>query len=173
MESSGAIGGIGVVGISVHGHQAADLARFTISRSERRDSPESAYRIFQFDQTHILTLIGSYRLGRGWEVGLRFRFVTGNPTTPIIGAVYNGDTGTYTQIPGAPFSSRNAPFHQLDLRVDKTWTFRRGSLNLLLEVLNVYNNANPEGVQYNYNYTQSNTVTGIPFFPNLGVRFEY
>ena len=37
MESSGAIGGIGVVGISVHGHQAADLARFTISRSERID----------------------------------------------------------------------------------------------------------------------------------------
>jgi TonB family protein len=146
---------------------------YTISRSERRDSPESAYRIFQFDQTHILTLIGSYRLGRGWELGLRFRFVTGNPTTPIIGAVYNGDTGTYTQIPGAAYSARNAPFHQLDLRVDKTWTFRRGSLNLFLEVLNVYNNANPEGVQYNYNYTQSTTVTGIPFFPNLGFRYEY
>lgn len=146
---------------------------YTISRSERRDSPESAYRIFQFDQTHILTLIGSYRIGRGWELGLRFRFVTGNPTTPVIGAVYNGDSGTYTQIPGASYSARNAPFHQLDLRVDKTWTFRRGSLNLFLEVLNVYNNANPEGVQYNYNYTQSTTVTGIPFFPNLGVRYEY
>ena len=146
---------------------------YTISRSERRDSPASTYRIFQFDQTHILTLIGSYRLGRGWEVGLRFRFVTGNPTTPIIGAVYNGDTGTYTQIPGASYSARNAPFHQLDVRIDKTWTFRRGSLNLFLEVLNVYNNANPEGVQYNYNYTQSTTVTGIPIFPNLGFRYEY
>jgi TonB family protein len=146
---------------------------YTISRSERRDTPESAYRIFQFDQTHILTLIGSYRLGRGWEVGLRFRFVTGNPTTPVVGAVYNGDSGTYTQIPGAPFSARNAPFHQLDLRIDKTWTFRRGNLDLYLEVLNVYNNANPEGVQYNYNYTQSTTVTGIPFFPNLGIRYEY
>ena len=146
---------------------------YTISRSERRDFPQSAYRIFQFDQTHILTLIGSYRLGRGWEIGLRFRFVTGNPTTPVIGAVYNGDTGTYTQIPGATYSARNAPFHQLDLRIDKTWTFRRGNLDLFLEVLNVYNNANPEGVQYNYNYTQSSTVAGIPFFPNLGFRYEY
>ncbi len=146
---------------------------YTISRSERRDSPESAYRVFQFDQTHILTLIGSYRLGRGWEVGLRFRFVTGNPATPIIGAVYNGDSGTYQQIPGVPFSVRNAPFHQLDLRIDKVWTFRRGNLDLYLEVLNVYNNANPEGIQYNYNYTQSTTITGIPFFPNLGLRFEY
>lgn len=146
---------------------------YTISRSERRDSPQDAYRIFQFDQTHILTLIGSYRIGRGWEVGLRFRFVTGNPATPVAGAVFNGDSGIYTQIPGMPFSTRNAPFHQLDLRVDKVWNFRRGNLDLYLEILNVYNNSNPEGIQYNYNYTQSTTITGIPFFPNLGLRFEY
>ncbi len=146
---------------------------YTISRSERRDSPGADYRIFQFDQTHILTAIASVRLGRGWEAGLRFRLVSGNPTTPVAGAIFNGDTGTYQQIPGVPFSTRNPPFHQLDLRIDKTWTFRRGSFNLYLEVLNVYNNANPEGVQYNFNYTQSATVTGIPFFPNLGIRAEY
>jgi TonB family protein len=146
---------------------------YTISRSERRDAPGADYRIFQFDQTHILTAIGSVRLGRGWEAGLRFRLVSGNPSTPVAGSLFNGDTGTYTQIPGVAYSTRNAPFHQLDVRIDKTWTFRRGSLNLYLEVLNVYNNANPEGVQYNYNYTQSQTVTGIPIFPNLGIRAEY
>ncbi len=146
---------------------------YTISRSERRDGPGADYRIFQFDQTHILTAIASVRLGRGWEAGLRFRLVSGNPLTPVAGALFNGDTGTYTQIPGTPYSSRNAPFHQLDVRIDKTWTFRRGSINLYLEVLNAYNNSNPEGVQYNYNYTQSQTVTGIPIFPNLGIRAEY
>ncbi len=146
---------------------------YTISRSERRDSPGADYRIFQFDQTHILTAIASVRLGRGWEVGARFRLVSGNPTTPVVGSIFNGDTGTYSQIPGVPFSTRNNPFHQLDVRIDKTWNFSRGSLNLFLEVLNVYNNSNPEGVQYNYNYTQSQTVTGIPIFPNLGVRVEY
>ena len=146
---------------------------YTLSRSERRDAPGLPWRVFQFDQTHILTVIGSYRLGRGWEVGLRFRFVTGSPITPVAGSVLNGDSGTYQSIPGAALSARNPPFHQLDLRVDKTWTFRRGNLDLYLEVLNVYNNANPEGLQYNYNFTQSATVTGIPIFPNLGVRFEY
>lgn len=146
---------------------------YTVSRSERRDSPSSPYRIFQFDQTHILTVIGSYRLGRGWEIGARFRLVSGNPTTPIAGSVFNGDSGTYVQIPGQPFSVRNNPFHQLDIRIDKTWTFRRGSFNLYLEVLNVYNNSNAEGVQYNYNFTQSQPVTGIPIFPNLGMRVEY
>jgi TonB family protein len=146
---------------------------YTLSRSERQDTPTSPYRVFQFDQTHILTLIGSWRLGRGWEVGGRFRFVTGNPITPVAGAVLNGETGTYTQLPGQPFSVRNDPFHQLDIRIDKTWQLRRGSINLFLEVLNVYNRTNPEGLQYNYNFTQRNTVGGIPIFPNLGVRVEY
>ncbi len=147
---------------------------YTLSRSERRDTPTSPYRIFQFDQTHILTLIGSWRLGRGWEIGGRFRFVTGNPLTPVAGSVLNGETGTYTQIPGAPLSTRNDPFHQLDIRIDKTWQLRRrGSINLFLEVLNVYNRTNPEGQQFNYNYTQRATVGGIPFFPNLGLRVEY
>lgn len=146
---------------------------YTLSRSERRDSPALPYRIFQFDQTHILTVIGSFQLGRGWEIGARFRLVSGQPNTPVAGAVYNGDTGTYQQVPGAPLSRRNDPFHQLDVRVDKTWRWRRGSVNLYLEVLNVYNNSNPEGVQYNYNFTQSQVVTGIPIFPNLGLRVEY
>jgi hypothetical protein len=146
---------------------------YTISRSERRDAPGLPYRVFQFDQTHILTVIGSYQLGRGWEIGARFRLVSGNPVTPVAGSVFNGDSGTYLQIPGQPFSARNDPFHQLDVRIDKTWRWARGSLNLYLEVLNVYNNSNPEGVQYNYNFTQSQTVSGIPIFPNLGVRVEY
>jgi TonB family protein len=146
---------------------------YTLSRSERRDTPGGEYRIFQFDQTHILTAIASVQLGRGWEVGARFRLVSGNPTTPVAGAVLNGDSGTYIQVPGQPFSSRNDPFHQLDVRIDKTWRWTRLSVNAYLEVLNVYNNANPEGVQYNYDYSQSTTITGIPIFPNLGVRVEY
>ena len=41
----------------------------------RRTSPE---QLFNFDQTHILTVLGSYRLGRGWEFGARFRLVSGS-----------------------------------------------------------------------------------------------
>src|SRR6185295_7861583 len=46
---------------------------YTLSRSVRRDAPDQPEHLFNFDQTHILTLIGSYRLGRGWELGARFR----------------------------------------------------------------------------------------------------
>lgn len=145
---------------------------YTLLRSERRDTPESEWRLFDSDQTHILTAVGSYQLGSGWEVGARFRFVTGSPTTPVIGSSYNADTFQYSPLYGERNSIRVADFHQLDLRVNKTWRQRWGSIGVFLEVLNVYNHANQEGVIYNYNYTQSQPLSGLPIFPNLGIRGE-
>jgi hypothetical protein len=43
---------------------------------------------------------------------------------------------------------------------------------LFLEVLNVYNQGNQEGVTYNYDYRQSQIVSGLPIVPNLGIRGE-
>src|SRR5262249_6284592 len=53
---------------------------YTLSRAERRDTPSSPWRSFEWDQTHNLVLVASYDLGDGWEVGARFRYVTGRPT---------------------------------------------------------------------------------------------
>ena len=56
---------------------------YTLSRSERKD-PGQDFRLFDADQTHNLSLTGSYDLGKGWIAGARFRYVTGNPITPVI-----------------------------------------------------------------------------------------
>jgi hypothetical protein len=66
---------------------------YTISRSERRGLPEEELRLFEYDQTHVLSALGSYRLGRGWEAGLRVRYVSGNPTTPVIGVARSSSRG--------------------------------------------------------------------------------
>jgi TonB family protein len=145
---------------------------YTLLRSERRDAPDAEWHLYDQDQTHIFTAIASYNLGAGWEVGGRFRYVTGSPTTPVVGSVYNADTFQYVPLYGARNSTRVADFHQLDVRVDKTWRFGWGSLGVFLEVLNVYNHANHEGTIYNYNYTEAQPLTGLPIFPNLGVRGE-
>src|SRR5262249_6787504 len=100
---------------------------YTLSRSVRRDSPGEPERLFNFDQTHILTAIGSYRLGRGWEVGARFRLVSGSLRTPQTYGFYDNNVGAY--IPAQaypPYGVRNPTFHQLDIRIDKTWYFEEG-----------------------------------------------
>src|SRR5262249_12267083 len=76
---------------------------YTLSRSTREDPPDFATRLFQYDQTHILTMLGSYRLGRGWEFGARFRLISGTLYTPTVLGFLNTDAGVYTPLSGAPF----------------------------------------------------------------------
>jgi hypothetical protein len=145
---------------------------YTLSRSERRDRPGQDWRLFDFDQTHILTVSGVYRLGAGWEVGATFRLISGNPQTPIVGSVYDARTDLYIPINGAINSVRNPLFHRLDLRVEKQWRFSHWKLALYLDVQNAYNRQNPEGTIYNFDYRQRRTLPGLPIIPSLGVRGE-
>ena len=73
-----------------------------------------------------------------------------------------------------PFGERLPLFHQLDVRVDKTWRLgSRGNIHAYLDVINAYNQGNVEAVSYNYNQTKRSYVTGLPFIPNLGLSWEY
>jgi len=155
------------------GGRFSGFVAYTMARSERRLDDTKPFSTFEFDQTHIMNALGSYQLGRGWSVGARFRYVTGNPYTPYVGAVADLDAGAYSPIASPmPNAARVAPFHSLDLRVDKTWTFPSWRLTAYLDVRNVYNRQNPEAMTYNYNYGQSQTVAGMPFLPIVGVRGE-
>ena len=148
---------------------------YTISRSERKDRPDQPWRLFRYDQTHILTLVASYKLP-WWnlEVGLRFRYVTGNPTTPQIGGLRDTVQQTWVPVLGDTYSARLPDFHQLDLRIDKTWVFNRWKLGLYLDIQNLYNQSNTETLVYGGRQLfQSAPVAGIPFFPNIGLRADF
>src|SRR6185295_10291367 len=120
-------------------------------------------RLFQYDQTHILALIGSYKLGHGWRLGGRFRFTSGSLYTPEREGAVDATAGVNQSAPDSPpFGARLPPFHQLDVRVDKTWTFASWKLTFYADVQNVYYRKSPEGISYNYNYTQSTYVSGLP-----------
>ena len=146
---------------------------YTLSRSERRDAADEDWRIFEWDQSHILTLVGSYTIGAGWSVGGRFRFVTGSPDTPVVDSVFDADGDRFVQVRGEQLSERVDSFHQLDIRIDKQFTFDAWQLSLYLDVQNVYNHANPEGTSYNFDYTQSTPSTGLPIIPSIGIRGSF
>lgn len=151
--------------------KSSGFLSYTLSRSERNDHG-TEWRRFNWDQTHILTVAGSYGLGRGWILSSTFRYVTGNPFTPVVASVYNANTDTYRPIYGAINSQRSAAFHRLDLRVEKGWRIKGGNLAAYLDVQNAYNHMPDEGRVYNYDYSQSKTITGLPIIPSIGVRGE-
>jgi len=83
-------------------------------------------------------------LKKNWEVGLKWRFVGGAPYTP-----YDLDKSSLVEawnVQGQGYldyrrynTERLTASHQLDLRVDKEYYFRKWSLNLYLDIQNLYN----------------------------------
>ena len=143
---------------------------YTLSRAERRDEPGEDFRLFDFDQTHILTLVASGKLPWGLELGIRFRYVTGNPETPVERAVFDTDSGIYSPIYGDANTVRVPDFLQLDVRLDKEWLFDTWKLLTYIEVQNATNRMNPEGLRYNYDYSESDVVGGLPIIPGFGIK---
>jgi len=146
---------------------------YTIMKSSRIDHPGEDARLFDYDQTHILTVVASALLGRGWEAGIRFRLVSGNPETPIIGSAYDSDSDIYFPVYGEANSARLPTFHQLDVRIDKNWKWKYLKLAVYIDVQNVYNQKNAEGHQYNYDHTQRQYFNGLPILPSFGIKLEY
>jgi len=128
---------------------------------------------FDFDQPHILTAVGVYKLPRGWSIGGRFRLVSGNPFTPIRNGVYDAGSGDYFPLLGPRNSDRQPPFHQLDLRLDKRWTWRYVSLNAYVDIQNIYNRRNVEGLIYADDFSESRIIGSLPILPSIGLRFEW
>jgi hypothetical protein len=146
---------------------------YSLLRSERQDAPGEAWRLFDYDQTHVFTALGSYDLGAGFEVGARFRAATGYPRTPVIGAYYSPTSNTYEPIFGAHNSIRIPPFYALDVRIAKRFKIARTNLEVYLDVQNVTDHANPEEIVYNTTYTQRGYITGLPILPVLGARWSW
>ena len=146
---------------------------YTLSRSTRVDRPGLPTRLFDYDQTHNLTAVAGYRLRGGWQLGARLRLISGNPETPVVGSAYLAQTDSYLPVYG-PTNGERAPFFsQLDLRVDKVWTYDGWTLDLYLDVLNATNHRSVEGTSFSYDYTQRASVQGLPLLPSLGLKASF
>ncbi|RJS24065.1 energy transducer TonB [Corallococcus sp. H22C18031201] len=139
------------------------------------EGSDNAYGLSPWDQSHILTLVAGYVLGNGWELGGRFRLTTGRPTTPLAHRfdIYRGDGNEFEATRGAYFSARTDTFHQLDMRVDKSWQFDNWTLTAYLDVQNLYNKKNTEFVFDDYRYREQYKVPGIPILPVLGMKGSF
>lgn len=106
--------------------------------------PTSNYIPSSWDNRHIFSLTATRHFGKGWDVGMKWRYVGGGPYTP-----YDLETSSRIEAWDAKrqpyydysrFNTERLPaFHQLDIRVDKSFFFRKWSLILYADVQNVYN----------------------------------
>lgn len=147
---------------------------YTLSKAERQDHPGDDWYTFDLDQTHILSAQGGYDLPYDLSVSAQVQYVTGNPDTPYNAGVVDLDSGFYSGFPTGSYNSqRLPPFFQTSLRVDKLWTLRRWQLTTYVDLLNIVRGVNPELRVYDYDYTNSAYVRGLPFIPNVGIEATF
>jgi outer membrane receptor protein involved in Fe transport len=149
---------------------------YTLSRSTRLDDPSlmtGGYHLYDFDQTHILTVIASYQTEHNWTFGTRLRYTSGDPYTPAVNGIFNANNASYECIAGNPDTARAPGFFQADVRIDRRYVYNNWSFTPYLDIQNVTNRANPEALFSNYNCQGYSTLTGLPIFPTLGLRAEF
>jgi hypothetical protein len=144
---------------------------YTYARSFRRNPTKgNALMPYVLDQPHSFTVVGTTKLGKHWRLGGRLRFTSGNPYTPVAGA-YLDSSADWVPVDGDILSRRLPDFVQLDLRLDRTWHRPWGVLNLYIDVQNVSNRKNAEGVTYNDDFSTMSSTNGLPVFPSIGVEY--
>ncbi|MCB9012810.1 MAG: TonB-dependent receptor [Bacteroidales bacterium] len=125
------------------------VASYTLVRSESQAFRSEILALGKWvptvwDNRHIINITGIKEFKKNWRLGLKWRFVGGVPYTPYdkLGSSYKlaWDVNGQGILDYSRFNQqRLSAFHQLDLRLDKEWFFNRFSLNLYLDVQNVYN----------------------------------
>jgi hypothetical protein len=146
---------------------------YTWMRSERRDSDASAWRLSDYDQTHVLAAVLAYTLPRAFELSARFRYATGFPRTPVVDAYYDASRDLFQPTFGAHNSIRIPAFVQLDLRLGKKFKLGDTSLDVFLEVLNLWNRANAEELVYSPDYRRQAAIRGFPVLPAFGLQWDF
>jgi hypothetical protein len=119
------------------------LLSYTFVHSEFKDKVQN-FVPSSWDNRHLVSLTGGKKFGKNWELGIRWLFTGGAPYTPynVPLTVYraNWDVRPY----GVPDynqlnSERISAFHQLDIRIDKKYFFRKWSLDVYFDIQNAYN----------------------------------
>lgn len=113
-----------------------------------------------WDFRHLVSGIVGYKLDGGWEFGAKFRYAGGSPFTPIDTTASRRLyllTGQVQLDNERLNQERLRAFRQIDIRIDKKWSFESWSLDLFLDVQNVAGFALDAPQQYTFQRNPENT----------------
>jgi hypothetical protein len=119
------------------------ILSYTLVRSEFNDKRGKLIPS-AWDNRHILNLSFFTAFGKNWNVGGKWRFVGGAPFTPYdvnrssLIAAWDAKGQGYPDFTRYN-TERLKSFHQLDVRIDKEYFFKKWSLSAYIDIQNLYN----------------------------------
>ncbi|GAB4019846.1 TonB-dependent receptor [Spirosoma migulaei] len=120
------------------------ILAYTFLHSMYKSSTAANYIPSIWDYRHTLSITGGRRFANSWEVGVKFKFLTGSPYTPInqslssLIPVFNVNPIGYTDFTKIN-SQRFNVYSAFDLRVEKTVIIKRFNVSAYVDIQNLFN----------------------------------
>jgi CarboxypepD_reg-like domain len=141
-------------------------------RSSRRMVPEETFPA-DWDQRHTLNTNVEYRWSERSSLSVRYRY---GSNFPLQGYYVGIDADRHT-LTAERNAGRLPRYSRLDIRADRTFTYRTRRLTLFAEVINVLNQSNYRTTSASLN-TRTGEVSGLleklfPLLPSAGILIEF
>ena len=160
------------------------IASFTWYKSEFSGS-DLVYRPSLWDNQFLISALAGYKLRNNWEINSRYRYLGRAPFIPTnldqTLEFYPAIIKDYSSIG----QNRLNAYNQVDIRIDKKWSYTAWSLDVFFEVQNILGNANPEEPSYGLardktgdvlipeSLVQVNTSTSVNVLPSIGLVVNF
>lgn len=163
---------------------------YTLVRSEFKDSAGN-YIPSSWDNKHLLNILVAKQFKRHWTVGMKWKYIGGTPYTPVdiekssLVAAWDAQRQAYLDY-SRYNTLRLGPYHQLDVRVDKEFFFKKWSLITYMDIQNVYNFKSPAAPTYivdetvpvtpdpdRYTLKKLEMTSGGTILPTVGIIVQF
>ncbi len=145
---------------------------YAYGHTRMKDSRTGESYVADYDQTHMVNAYAGYRSSSRLGLSARFRY---GSNFPVQGYFDEVDGGYYAS---ADKNRKRLPaYARLDLRAERSFTYRRSRLTVFVETLNTLNRRNVAQGDFGINF--ANLVVsdlledGFPFLPSAGVLIEF
>ncbi len=119
------------------------LLSYTFLRSEF-ENVAGKFVPAAWDAQHMMSITAGKIFKRNWELGLKLRASSGNPYTPYnieqTVLISNYDLSGNGILDKSKYNAlRLDPFYQIDVRIDKKYSFKKWTLDVYLDIQNITN----------------------------------
>lgn len=161
------------------------ILAYTLFWSEYTDLNSTGFRPALWDNRHLVTFTGGYKLNNNWEIGVRNRFLGSAPFIPVDIAATEQSYPSIVNDFDKIGQERLQSFNSLDIRIDKKWNYSGWSLNLFIEVTNLLGSQLPQPPQYGLdlddngevilprNLIQIEEANGGATIPTFGIVIDF
>ena len=126
-----------------------------------------------WDNRHLVSFTGGYKFNKNWELGVRFRYQGQAPATPF-DLTKSLENYPFTNEPVLDYTRINTErlpsFSAADLRLDKKWNYKHFTLDMFMDIQNIYNSKNPVQPGLTLKRNPDNTIatsSGVPYNPGI------